>query len=102
MKYELETNVSVVSFTEKRIEISFNENLDKDFVKDLTFKLYEWTGQRWIIAFSKQVGQLSKKQKIDIKKSKIIEDAKDEDAYKKVLDLFPDAELLDVKLKEDE
>ena len=64
--------------------------------------MYEWTGQRWIIAFSKQVGQLSKKQKIDIKKSKIIEDAKDEDAYKKVLDLFPDAELLDVKLKEDE
>ena len=102
LKYELETNVSLVSFTEKRIEISFNENLDKDFVKDLTFKLYEWTGQRWIIAFSKQVGQLSKKQKIDIKKSKIIEDAKDEDAYKKVLDLFPDAELLDVKLKEDE
>ena len=102
LKYELETNVSLVSFTEKRIEISFNENLDKDFVKDLTFKLYEWTGQRWIIAFSKQVGQLSKKQKIEIKKSKIIEDAKDEDAYKKVLDLFPDAELLDVKLKEDE
>jgi DNA polymerase-3 subunit gamma/tau len=102
LKYELETNVSLVSFIDQRIEISFNENLDKDFVKELTFKLHEWTGQRWIIAFSKEIGQLSKKQKIEIEKSKIIENAKGEDVYKKVLDLFPDAELVDVKLKDNE
>ena len=102
LKYELETNVSLVSFIDQRIEISFNENLDKDFVKELTFKLHEWTGQRWIIAFSKEIGQLSKKQKTEIEKSKIIENAKNEDVYKKVLDLFPDAELVDVKLKDNE
>ena len=102
LKYELETNVSLVSFIDQRIEISFNENLDKDFVKELTFKLHEWTGQRWIIAFSKEIGQLSKKQKTEIEKSKIIENAKGEDVYKKVLDLFPDAELVDVKLKDNE
>ena len=102
LKYELETNVSLVSFIDQGIEISFNENLDKDFVKELTFKLHEWTGQRWIIAFSKEIGQLSKKQKIEIEKSKIIENAKGEDVYKKVLDLFPDAELVDVKLKDNE
>ena len=102
LKYELETNVSLVSFTDQRIEISFNENLDKDFVKELTFKLYEWTEQRWIIAFSKEIGQLSKKQKTEIEKSKIIEDAKGEDVYKKVLESFPDAELVDVKLKDNE
>ena len=56
LKYELETNVSLVNFTDQRIEISFNENLDKDFVKDLSLKLNEWTGQRWIIAFSKEIG----------------------------------------------
>jgi DNA polymerase-3 subunit gamma/tau len=102
LKYELETNVSLVSFTDQRIEISFNENLDKDFVKELTFKLHEWTRQRWIIAFSKETGQLSKKQKKEIEKSKIIEDAKGEDVYKKVLQSFPDAELVDVKLKDNE
>ena len=100
LKYELETNVSLVSFIDQRIEISFNENLDKDFVKELTFKLHKWTGQRWIIAFSKKIGQLSKKQKTEIEKSKIIEDAKSEDVYKKVLESFPDAELVDVKLKD--
>ena len=102
LKYELETNVSLVSFTDKKIEISFNENLDKDFVKELSFKLLEWTGQRWIIAFSKKLGQLSKKQKNEIKKAKIVEEAKKEIIYKRVLDLFPDAELIDVQLKDEE
>ena len=64
--------------------------------------MHEWTGQRWIIAFSKEIGQLSKKQKTEIEKSKIIENAKGEDVYKKVLDLFPDAELVDVKLKDND
>ncbi len=102
LKYELETNVNLVSFTDQKIEISFNENLYKDFVKELTFKLHEWTNQRWIIAFSKEIGQLSKKQELKIEKSKIIEDVKGKVTYQKVLDLFPDAELVDVKFKETE
>ena len=36
LKYELEKNVNLVSFHQNRSEISFNENLDKDFVKDLS------------------------------------------------------------------
>ncbi len=100
LKYELETNVKLVSFNNQKIEISFNENLDKHFVKDLSLKLYEWTNQRWIIAFSKEIGQLTKKQKKNDEKSKIIEDIKNGDIYKKVLESFPDAELVDVKLKD--
>ncbi len=102
LKYELETNVSLVSFTDKRIEISFNENLDKDFVKELSSKLNEWTGQRWIIAFSKEIGQLSKKHKKNIEKSEFIESEKKGDIYKKIIEKFPDAELIDVKLKDNE
>ena len=102
LKYELETNVSLVSFVDNRIEISFNENLDKDFVKELSLKLYEWTGQRWIITFSKEIGQLSKKKNNNLEKLKLIEVAKKEDVYKKFLEVFPDAELIDVKLKDNE
>ena len=40
LKYELEKNVNLVKFENNRIEISFNESLDKDFVKDLSLKLF--------------------------------------------------------------
>ncbi len=101
LKYELETNVSLVSFVENRIEISFNENLDKNFVKELSLKLHDWTGKRWIITFSKEIGQLSKKHKKNLEKSNLIKVTKEEDAYKKILETFPDAELIDVKMEED-
>ena len=63
LKYELEKNVNLVKFEKNVIEISFNENLDKNFVKDLSSKLLEWTGERWIISFSKAKGEISIKDK---------------------------------------
>ena len=59
LKYELENNVNLVNFEKNRIEISFNDNLDKNFVKDLSLKLFEWTNERWIITFSKTKGEIS-------------------------------------------
>ena len=101
LKYELETNINLVSFSEGLIEISFNENLDKDFIKNLSNKLYEWTSKRWIISLSKNEGQISKKEKNKIDEKKIFDDVKKSEAYKKVIEAFPDAELINVELKED-
>ena len=102
LKYELETNVNLVSFENKRIEISFNNHLDKEFIKNLSSKLYEWTNDRWIISLSKKIGELSKKEKDIISKKKFLENAKRGEVYKKVLEIFPDAELIDIDVKQDE
>jgi len=102
LKYELEKNVNLVSFEDQRIEISFNEGLDKDFIKDLSLKLYEWTNSRWIITLSKTKGQPSKKEtEVNLKK-KLIESVKNSLTYKNILEKFPDAELIDVKTNEKE
>ena len=96
LKYELEKNVNLVGFSKNRIEISFNDNLDKNFVKDLSLKLFEWTGQRWIIAFSKIQGELSIKEKKENKKNQLIEKIKNTESYKTVIKNFPDAKLKDI------
>ena len=102
LKYELETNVNLVSFENQRIEISFNDHLDKEFIKNLSSKLYEWTNDRWIISLSKKIGELSKREKDIISKKKFLENAKRGEVYKKVLEIFPDAELIDIDVKQDE
>ena len=101
LKYELEKNVNLVRFEKNRIEISFNDNLDKNFVKDLSLKLFEWTGQRWIIAFSKMKGEISIKEKEENEKIALLNEAKNTKLFKNVLDRFPDANLIDVKLKKE-
>ena len=100
LKYELETNVNLVSFEDQRIEISFNENLDKDFVKDLSTKLFGWTNKRWIITLSKKNGTLTKKQVEKQNKQNLLGEAKKSILYKKMIELFPDAELVDVEIKD--
>ena len=101
LKYELEKNVNLVRFENNRIEISFNDDLDKNFVKDLSLKLFEWTGQRWIITFSKAKGELSIKDKEKNKKDELIKNAKQSELYKSIVDKFSDANLIDINfLKE--
>ena len=102
LKYELEKNVNLLSFEDQRIEISFNEDLDKDFIKDLSLKLYEWTNNRWIITLSKTKGQPSKKEtEVNLKKE-LVESVKNSLTYKNILEKFPDAELIDVKTNDKE
>ena len=101
LKYELENNINLVSFSQGLIEIAFNENLDKDFIKELSNKLYEWTKKRWIISLSKKDGAISKKQEKEIDKDKLFFEAKKSKIYKKVLEIFPDAELINIDLNED-
>ena len=96
LKYELETNVNLVRFENQLIEISFNENLDKNFVKDLSEKLFNWTKKRWIITFSKKKGMITKKQNIKEKKENLILSIKKENLYKKIIEIFPDSELINV------
>ena len=98
LKYELETNVNLVSFENQRIEISFNEKLDKEFIKNLSSKLYEWTKNRWIISLSKKAGKSSKKEKNIILKKEFLDNAKKSEVYQKVLKIFPDAELIDIDI----
>ncbi len=96
LKYELENNINLVNFENKRIEISFNENLDKNFLKDLSNKLFEWTNERWIITLSKSQGQLSINDQKKSKKSENINSIKESNIYKSIIEKFSDAELIDI------
>ncbi len=97
LKYELEKNVNLVSFEKQRIEISFNEDLDKEFIKNLSTKLYDWTKERWIITLSKAKGEPSKIEREKILKNQLIDDVRNSSFYKEILKKIPDAELVDIK-----
>ena len=101
LKYEIENNVNLVSFLNNRIEIAFNEKLSKDFVKELSEKLFEWTDIRWIISFSKQKGEISRKDEQKNFKKKVINEFKNSKTFKELEKNFPDIDLIDLKEKHD-
>ena len=97
LKYDLENNVNLIKFSEGKIDISFNQNLDKNFVRNLSSKLVQWTGNRWVITLSKEIGNKTFSENQAMKKEEQLNDEKKGDIYKKFKNIFSDAELLEVK-----
>ena len=97
LKYDLERNVKLVSFNKGKIDISFNEKLNKNFIKNLTEKLLEWTGERWIISLSKNNEAKSVyEKKLENKNNKLAE-FKNSQTSKEVESAFPDAKLTNIE-----
>ena len=101
LKYDLEKNVSLVKFSNGQIECSFNENIDKNFIKNLSTKLFDWTGKRWIITLSKEKGQPTYQEIKLEKKQTQLDEAIKTNVYKKMLEAFSDAKLITVEENEE-
>ena len=96
LKYDLERNVKLVSFTQGKINITFNEKLNKNFIKILTEKLLKWTGERWIISLSKDRGEKTiYERNLAVKKDEL-EKEMNSKLVKDFICVFPDAKLIDV------
>ena len=99
LKDDLEKNVILIKFSDGKLDIAFNDNLAKNFVKNLSQKLLEWTGKRWLITLTKAPGQKTFSEQQVIKKTTLIEKGKNDEIYKKFKKIFSDAELIDILKK---
>ena len=97
LKYDLERNVKLVNFNKGSIDISFNEQLNKHFIKTLTEKLLLWTGDRWIISLSKNAEAKSVYEKNLENKTSKIEEFKKSKMAQDIQKAFPDAKLIDLE-----
>jgi len=101
LKYELENNINLINFKNNNIEISINENLDKNFIKNLTSKLLDWTGERWIIMLSKKTGTKSMKEIKKKLQEENINNFKNTEIFKNAVSKFQDLEIINFKELED-
>ena len=100
LKHDLEKNVNLIKFSEGKIDIGFNENLGKNFVRNLSEKLLTWTGKRWLITLTKASGQKTFSERQSIMAEQLLEKEKKGEVYKKFKNIFPDGELIEI-LKKD-
>ena len=96
LKYDLERNVNLIKFIEGTIDISFNEKLGKNFVRNLSNKLHEWTGKRWVITLTKNLGQKTFFETQTLKKKEFFEKESKGEISKKFKDIFSDGKLIEI------
>ena len=96
LKYDLERNVKLAKFEHGKIEINFNENINKNFIKTLSNFLFNSTGKRWIISLTKnETNKTFHQQKVE-DKEKALNFEKNSQTFKDFINAFPDAELINV------
>ena len=100
LKYDLEKNVNLIKFSDRKIDIGFNENLEKNFVRNLSEKLLEWTGNRWVITLTKGAGQKNFSKLQSIKRKELLEQEKKGEVFKKFKNIFSDGDLINVSKKD--
>jgi DNA polymerase-3 subunit gamma/tau len=97
LKHALERDVRLVRFEPGRIELAIVPGGARTVVQDLTRRLAEWTGERWIVAVSNEPGAPTLKDRVDAVARAQARELHDDPLVRSVLAKFPGAEIVGVR-----
>ena len=96
-KLLLRNNFSEVSFEPGRIEFSPVGDAPRDFVRILSDRLREWTGEPWQVVVSDDAGGATVKEQEEALREQQFADAQEDPTVAAVLKAFPKSKILDVR-----
>jgi DNA polymerase-3 subunit gamma/tau len=97
LKSALERDVRLVRFEDGQIEIALEASAAKMLVGDLSKKLHDWTGRRWMVVVSAEPGAPSLRSQAEDRKTQLKSDARNDPLVQAVLTRFPGAEIVEVR-----
>jgi DNA polymerase-3 subunit gamma/tau len=96
LKNELERYVRPVRFARGTIEMALAEGAPQGLAGELARKLEAWTGERWIVSVSNELGEPTLREEARAKRDSVFLEARKHPVVKAVLERFPGAEISDV------
>jgi DNA polymerase-3 subunit gamma/tau len=97
LKSALEREVRLVRFEDGQLEIALEPSAAKMLVGDLSKKLHDWTGRRWMVVVSAEQGEPSLRSQAEERKTQLKSDARSDPLVQAVLTRFPGAEIVAVR-----
>jgi DNA polymerase-3 subunit gamma/tau len=97
MKIALERDVRLVRFEDGRLEFNAARGASPHLAQDLSKRLNEWTGRRWIVALSSEEGAATIKEIADAQKAETLTGVRADPLVRAVLEKFPSAEIVAVR-----
>jgi DNA polymerase-3 subunit gamma/tau len=97
MKSALERDVRLVRFEDGTLEVALEPSARPTLVGELSKKLTDWTGRRWMVAVSAEAGMPSMRAQSDARKAELKNDVRGDPLVQAVLARFPGAEIVEVR-----
>ncbi|MFG1266974.1 DNA polymerase III subunit gamma/tau [Xanthobacter sp. DSM 14520] len=101
LKHAVETSLRPVHVEEGRIEVALVPGAPASVIQDLSRKLSDWTGRRWLVSISSQAGGPTLAEENAAVKAEREEGIKAHPLVAAVLARFPGAEVVDVRTREE-
>ena len=102
VKLALESQMRPVSFEQGRIEVALADGADPGMIATLSARLQLWTGQRWLVNVSSKPPEgLTVRQEVEQRQQAAQAAAHDDPLVKAILDTFPGAKVVNVKVRDD-
>jgi DNA polymerase III subunit gamma/tau len=97
IKTALERDVRLVRFEDGRLEFSLEPSAQKSLTGELSKKLGDWTGRRWMVIVSAEQGQPSLYAQAQMRKAELKDGVRADPLVQAVLTRFPGSEIVDVR-----
>jgi DNA polymerase-3 subunit gamma/tau len=97
LKSALERDVRLVRFEDGQLEIALEPSAAKMLVGELSKKLLDWTGRRWMVVVSAEPGAPSLRSQAEERRTQLKSDARSDPLVQAVLTRFPGAEIVEVR-----
>jgi DNA polymerase III subunit gamma/tau len=97
LKSALERDVRLVRFEDGRLEIGLEPSAPKALTGELSRKLADWTGRRWMVIVSAEPGPPSLYAQAQSRKAELKDGVRGDPLVQAVLRRFPGAEIVDVR-----
>jgi DNA polymerase-3 subunit gamma/tau len=101
MKTALERDLRLVRIEDGKLEIALEPSARKTLVNDLSRKISEWTGRRWMVVVSTEPGAPTVSSQNAAKQSELEQGVRADPLVQAVLARFPGAEIVGVKRRDD-
>jgi DNA polymerase-3 subunit gamma/tau len=97
MKSALVRDIRLVRFEDGSLEIALEPSAAKTLVGELSKKLGEWTGRRWMVVVSAEPGAPSLRTQAEARRAELKNDVRGDPLVEAVLARFPGAEIVAVR-----
>jgi DNA polymerase-3 subunit gamma/tau len=97
IKAALERDLRLVRCDDGRLEIALEPGASKTLVNELSRKLMQWTGKRWMVVVSSEPGAPTLKSQAAARQAELERGVRDDPLVKAVLERFPGAEIVGVR-----
>jgi DNA polymerase-3 subunit gamma/tau len=97
LKSALERDVRLVRFEEGKLEIALEPGAAKTLVNDLSRKLAEWTGRRWLVVISAETSAPTVRSQVEAREAEMKAGVRADPLVQAVLARFPGAEIVGVR-----